>query len=197
MRGRFIAAAISVVAIIGLTAAPALAGNVDTTNNGTLTTNAATGGVTGNVTATVAAVSGGRVFGLVTGTIATTSGANINGAYSVPVVETLAAGANPWEVDASMSDLSRTGGGGTITADHLSAAGATVTNPTGAGTDNTGTGGTFGSGVNLELWNNHGELPANVYTATHTGTGALNINNVPSGTATGAYTGTLTVTLWQ
>jgi hypothetical protein len=122
---------------------------------------------------------------------------------AVPVVETAAAGVNPWSVTAVSSDLST--GTDTITASHLTLTDTSL--PTSVGCLSTSllasqqctvTGGADGRALDTTktLFSVANEDPATAYTGTYNYAGLLTLT-VPNGTPAGTYNGSLTLTLVQ
>jgi hypothetical protein len=126
---------------------------------------------------------------------------SITSPLAVTVVETLAAGANPWGVTLQSGNL--TSGGNTLTADNLKVADGSASPVTGGclslATPCTETGGgTAAKPLNTaqKLFAVAGESTGQLYTGTYIYSGNLSLS-VPNAQPTGVYTGTLTFTLLQ
>ncbi|MEA3078346.1 MAG: hypothetical protein QOF60_3254 [Actinomycetota bacterium] len=129
--------------------------------------------------------------------LATSSGVStINGSFQTVVTEAAKAGANPWKVTTSLSDLVLQGSPtDTISKSQVDlfnrattpvAGGGTITHP---GTD------PQDFSVERTLVNNV-QNTLQVYTGTYTTTAGLQLH-IPNGTKTGIYDATMTITLVQ
>jgi hypothetical protein len=147
------------------------------------------------VTATTTDLSGTRVLTVGPAVVLAAGDTTLNGTLEASVVETAKRGTTPWSVTAVATGLTSVGGA-TIAADNLSVAPATPVVVGGHPNATAGAGGQFGTDVTRTLFTVTGESTTTSYTGTYTSTGALALQ-VPNGTPTDAYTGTITVTLVQ
>jgi hypothetical protein len=187
MRFRILLAAAAATLIVGLVPAPA--GAATSTSDASI---AATITANGIGSRTIAALP-----------IVMTSAAGngkISGGYSVTVLETAVTGFTPWSVTTAVSELTSAVDGTKIPPNAFDISTASVSGIPTAGTDAATTGGPYtGTGAvsaPLTLWTNTGQSPLSVYTSTHLATGTLSATP-PNGAKTGAYTGTLTFTLFN
>lgn len=171
-------AATGIVALLAL-AGPALAADGD--------------GGTAAVTATV--VGGERsVTSVLPIALAATSSTNVlSGSVAVVVDEVDRAGTNAWSVTASSSAMSS--GSDSIPASALSLTDRTVVQTLGGGTA-AGVSGAGSLGTAQTLFSVSGQSTSTAYTGSYAGAATLTLE-VPVGTPSGAYAGTLTVTLVQ
>jgi hypothetical protein len=151
-------------------------------------------GGTATVTGTVGSVLGERSVTLVSPVaLAAVDATTLEAPLAVEVTETSRTGTNPWSVTATMSDL--TSGSSTIPGSALSVGGRSVVQTLGGGASAAPSGeGSLGTAQTL--FTNTGQDTSKTYSGTYASASTLRLT-VPNGAVSGAYTGTLTVTLVQ
>jgi hypothetical protein len=189
MRTRILLSVAAAALLVGLVPAPA--GAVTSTSAANITATITAGGI------------GSRTIAALPITMTSLAGnGKVSGAYSVTVLETAATGVNPWSVTTAVSELTSAVDSSKIAPSAFDISTPTVLGVPTAGTDTATTGSVYsvtGAATTsdpLTLWTNTGQSALAVYTSTHTATGTLAVTP-PNGAKTGAYTGTLTFTLFN
>ena len=177
MRKRFI-----VAAVLGASLAFSQVG-VASADTATVTANVTSGGIGLRSLTSVPAI-----------TLLSTAGSStVDGSMAAVVTEAAVTGDTAWSVTAALSTL--TNGGNTLANSNVDIKNRAVVQVAGGGTSAPVTG-TQDMSAARTLFNNSGEVATSVYTGTHSATADLSLH-VPNGTATGIYSGTMTVTLVQ
>lgn len=127
-------------------------------------------------------------------TLTSTSGSStVDGSMAAVVTEAAVTGDTAWSVTAALTSL--TNGGNTLANSNVDILNRAVVQVAGGGTSSAVTG-TQAMSATRTLFSNSGQVATSVYTGTHSATADLSLH-IPNGTATGIYTGTMTVTLLQ
>ena len=124
---------------------------------------------------------------------ATPGNAKVSGSMTAVVTEAAVTGVTPWSVTADLSTL--TNGGSNLTNSNVDINTRAASRVAGGGTV-TPTSGSEAMSATRTLFTTTGQSATSVYTGVYTSTANLDLN-IPNGTATGIYTGTMTVTLVQ
>ncbi|HUP86564.1 MAG TPA: hypothetical protein VM143_12925 [Acidimicrobiales bacterium] len=151
-----------------------------------------------SVTATITGADIGTRTLQVPGSIAlvTTSGqSQLSGSFATVVAESAKQGANPWSVTASVTDFSGPNSS-TITKDKLTVGTRSTVQVLGGGSLSYTAADGSSFGTTRELVKNAGQSSSVAYTGTYTTTNPLALE-IPNGSATGAYSATMTLTLVQ
>jgi hypothetical protein len=156
------------------------------------------GGGTSTISATLTAASIGSRSVTAVSPVALTTALNSSvatGTLAVTVTEAARSGTNSWSLTATASDLSdaATPTPHTIPAASLSVLSRSVVQVGGGGTA-VAPSGTSSLGSAATLFSSTGQDAALLYTGTYAAAGTVSLA-VPNGAPTGAYTGTLTVSL--
>jgi hypothetical protein len=117
----------------------------------------------------------------------------VSGTMSAVVSEAAVTGVSPWSVTADLSSLSD--GTHTLANSNVDLYGRATVQTAGGGTSSNPTGSQVLS-AQRTLMTNTGQSTTAAYTGTYTTSASLDLN-IPNGTSTGIYTGTMTVTLFQ
>ena len=124
---------------------------------------------------------------------ATPGDAQVSGSMTAVVTEAAVTGVTPWSVTADLSTL--TNGGNTLANSNVDISNRAASRVAGGGTV-TPTSGLENLSTTRTIFTTTGQSATSVYTGVYTSTADLDLN-IPNGTATGIYTGTMTVTLVQ
>jgi hypothetical protein len=124
---------------------------------------------------------------------ATPGNAKVSGTMTAVVTEAAVTGVTPWSVTADLSTL--TNGGNTLANSNVDINGRSASRTAGGGTVSATTGSEAMS-TTRTIFTTTGQSTSAVYTGTYSSSANLDLN-IPNGTATGIYTGTMTVTLVQ
>jgi hypothetical protein len=126
--------------------------------------------------------------------ISSAGSGTVDGSMATLVTETAVTGdATGWSITAALTNLSD--GSHTLSKALVDVKNRAVVQVAGGGTS-TATTGTEDLSATRTLFSNSGQSATSVYTGTNASTADLSLH-VPNGTATGVYTGTMTVTLIQ
>lgn len=124
------------------------------------------------------------------------SSATLTGSLAATVTEAARTGTNPWSVTAAIGSLVDTGvPANTLANTNMSISNRAVVQTAGGGTSVATTGSEAVSAART-LFTNTAQSTAVVYTGTYASTSDWTLS-LPNGTATGVYTGTITLTLVQ
>ena len=154
-------------------------------------------GTTAAVSATITTEVGVRAVTALPVTMSSVLGtATLTSALTATVTETARSGTNPWYLTASMSDLTTaTTPASTIDNENMAVSGRAVTKTLAGGTVAAPEGSSSLAGT-VTLFSNTGQDPALTYTGSYASSSNWTLTP-PNLTATGAYTGTITLTINQ
>ena len=118
----------------------------------------------------------------------------LTGGLSLTVTEAARSGTNAWSVTAAMTNLTNATSD-VINKDQMNVDTRTIT-PVGGGGTSTAPSGSHNMATTATLFSNASQDPTSVYTGTYASSSSWTLS-VPNGAKTGAYTGTITLTLVQ